>query len=177
MKKFALFGFARKFGLVLSVFLVSCGSSSTPDFSGTWDGTLADLDNNCPFLAAPNLNNLFPMTVSEDASGVITVSAANGDVAVGGHGDGETISFTATAAQFGNYGTTFPYRCETSLSKVGFLDQDDNLANVSVTIVFNNCVLVDGSDTEESCALIYRGQATKLQPAEIVASRSSFDCI
>jgi hypothetical protein len=146
--------------LLAGVALSSC-SSSPQEFSGVWDGRLADLDNNCPFIAVPNLNELFPMTVSEDELGVIHVQAATGERAVGGQGDGETISFVATSPAFGDYDPARSYPCGPSISQVGFITQGDDEAHVSVVISFNSCAAGDGSGTLISCYLSYRGEATK----------------
>ena len=152
----AVFGYA-----ILSSLLISCGSSSAHDFIGTWDGKLSDLTNNCPFTTASELNNLFPMTVTEGENAVITVQGANGDVATGGQGIGETISFSASSPQFGDYGTTLPFICDPSLSTVAYLTKTDTEADVSVTITFQNCSSDGGQTVVSNCSQVYRGDAVR----------------
>jgi hypothetical protein len=156
MKKFAVIC-----GLCCS--LIACGGGSDPDFSGTWNGSYTSLVNKCPFSVASDINPLFPMTVSIDGSNVFTVTAFDGSVAVGGQGQGEVISFLATASKFGNYGSISPYTCTSSLSTVGYLDAGDNKANVTLTVQFTGCVKPgDAQKKQFNCGAIYYGDATKV---------------
>lgn len=156
MKKFAVIC-----GLCCS--LLACGGGSDPDFAGTWNGSYTSLVNNCPFSVASDINPLFPMTVSIDPSKVFTVTAIDGSVAVGGQGDGEVISFLATASVFGKYGPIAPYTCASSLSTVGYLDAGDDKANVTLTVQFTDCVAPgDPQDKQFDCGVIYYGDATKV---------------
>lgn len=156
MKNFAL-------TLVLCLSLLGCGGGEDPDFAGTWTGSYTSLTNNCPFSVRSDINPLFPMTVTIDANNVYTVTAVDGSVAVGGQGQGESISFLATAAVFGNYGSIAPYVCASSLSSVGYLDRGDNKAQVTLTVEFTDCIAPgDSEDDQFDCAAIYYGDATKV---------------
>lgn len=154
------------YALILSLcyLLIGCGGSGgDPDFAGTWTGSYTSLNNNCPFPVAADINPLFPMTVTIDSSNVYTVTAVDGSVAVGGQGQGESISFLANAAVFGNYGSIAPYVCASSLSTVGYLDAGENSAKVTLTVEFSDCVAPgDSEDDEFDCAVIYYGNATKV---------------
>lgn len=145
---------------LLSLVLAACGSSDEPNFSGTWDGSFTRFDNSCPFPVNSNLGSVFPMVVNEDAAGVVTVLAANGDLATGGQGVGETISFTANSSSFGSFGTTAPYVCTASPYTLGYVEQGDNKADVTTYVTFTNCTVAGGSSTT-SCSVLYSGSATK----------------
>jgi hypothetical protein len=139
--------------------LNSCGSSDETSFSGTWNGSFTELNSECPFTLNQNLGVLFPMTISDDGQNNFTVRAANGDIATGGQGIGEVISFTARANNFGNFGSTAPYNCTTEPEPyiVSYLGLDDTTADVAVSISFTNCT-VDGGSTI-SCSAYYSGTA------------------
>lgn len=154
MKKFGLF-------VLLSCALFGCGGGSAPNFEGTWDGSFTSLTNNCPFPVAPDINPLFPMTVSVDENDVFTVVAVDGSTATGGQGPGETISFLAQSPAFGEYGSIAPYTCASIISGVGYLTEGDNNARVTVTITFTDCVSPDSSQDEFTCGAIYYGDATR----------------
>jgi len=145
----------------LSFSLLGCGNDSV-SFDGVWSGSFNKLQNNCPFSVAPNVNPLFPMTVREDSDKVFTVVAADGSTAVGGQGDGETISFLASAKVFGDFGSIAPYTCESSSSTVGYLDAGDGKALVTVTIFFTNCTSPTDTNTVPNCAAIYFGEANRI---------------
>ena len=151
--------------LALCFTLLGCGGGSDPDFSGTWTGSYTSLTNECPFSVASDINPLFPMNVTIDANNVYTVTAVDGSVAVGGQGQGESISFLANSAQFGNYGSIAPYICASSLSTVGYLDEGQDKAKVTLTVTFTDCVAPgDTQDDQFDCAVIYYGNATKVAP-------------
>lgn len=146
--------------IVFVVVLNGCGSDSI-DFNGTWEGSLTRLDNRCPFTVNQNLGAIFPMQVNEDAAGVITVTAANGDIATGGQGLGETISFEAKGNSFGSYGSSAPYSCTVSPFTVGYLTQGDNSASVNIFVTFKNCTVPGQTATVSSCSITYSGDATR----------------
>ena len=151
--------------LVLCLSLLGCGGGEDPDFSGTWNGSYTSLTNDCPFsvTSASGINPLFPMTVTIDANNVFTVTAVDGSVAVGGQGQGESISFLANSVSFGNYGSIAPYTCESILSTVGYLDEGQDKAKVTLTIQFTNCATSSDPDADQTtCAAIYYGNATKI---------------
>jgi len=100
-------------------------------------------------------------TVSIDANNVFTVVGGEGSVAVGGQGEGEVISFIASAPTFGNFGTTAPYTCATALATVGYLDAGTDKARVTMTYEFTDCAQA-GSDDLISCGVIYYGEADKV---------------
>lgn len=155
----------KKIALICGVCCVvlGCGGGSQPDFAGTWSGSYTSLTNNCPFSVASDINPLFPMNVSIDADNVYTVTAVDGSVAVGGQGQGEVISFLASASVFGNYGSIAPYTCGSSLSTVGYLDAGSDKADVTLTVHFSNCVAPgDPPDKTFECGVIYYGEATKV---------------
>jgi len=155
--------YALMLGLCFS--LIACGGGEDPDFAGTWTGSYTSLNNNCPFSVDSDINPLFPMTVTVDANNVFTVRAVDGSVAVGGQGQGESISFLATSPVFGNYGSISPYVCASSLSTVGYLDVGDNKADVTLTVEFSDCVAPGDSDDDDfDCAAIYYGNAVKAAP-------------
>ncbi len=152
---------------LLSIFIVlllficgGCGGDAV-DFTGTWDGSITKLDNDCPFTVNQNLGTIFPMQITEDSAGVFTVAAANGDVAVGGQGPGESISFTAKSNSFGSYGSSAPYVCTVSPYTVGYLTQEDNTARVHISVTFSNCAVSGQSASVSSCGITYSGDATR----------------
>jgi hypothetical protein len=103
------------------------------------------------------------MSVSID-NGVYTVVNVAGQVAIGGQGQGEDISFLAQAPVFGNYGSIAPYTCESVLAEVGFLTAGDTQAQVTMTYQFTNCTAPGteyDSDNPVSCGAVYFGDATK----------------
>lgn len=156
MKNYALLS-------VVCCALFGCGGGSDPDFSGTWTGSYTSYVNNCEFTVASDVNPIFPMTVSVDSSKVYTVTAVDGSVATGGQGDGEVISFLASAPVFGNYGSIAPYSCASTLSTVGYLDAGDNKARVTLTVEFTDCVAPgETEDDQFDCSVIYYGDATKV---------------
>ena len=151
--------------LGLSLALLGCGGGDSPDFAGVWNGSFntASLQNDCPFGLRSDINPLFPMTVSVD-NGVYTVVNVAGQVATGGQGQGEDISFLAQAPVFGNYGSIAPYTCESVLAEVGFLTAGDTQAQVTMTYQFTNCTAPGteyDSDNPVSCGAVYFGDATK----------------
>lgn len=151
--------------LALCCVLLGCGGGSDPDFAGTWTGSYTSLNNGCPFTVKSDINPLFPMTVNIDSNNVFTVTAVDGSVAVGGQGQGESISFLANSAVFGNYGSIAPYICASSLSTVGYLDEGQDKAKVTLTIAFTDCLAPgDSEDDLFDCAVIYYGDATKTAP-------------
>lgn len=158
MKKYQLF-------VIFVIALVGCGGSSNekPDFAGVWTGSYSttSIQNGCPFTVNNDINAVFPMTVSIDANNVFTVVGGEGSVAVGGQGEGEVISFIASAPTFGNFGTTAPYTCATALATVGYLDAGTDKARVTMTYEFTDCAQA-GSDDLISCGVIYYGEADKV---------------
>ena len=151
----------RSLLLLLSLGLTSCGGgSSTPSFPGVWTGSFDSRSTDCPFAAVSNPNNLFPMTINEEAAGALSVRAADGSLALGGQGPGEVISFSAQAASFGDFGSTRPYVCNSTAS-VGYVGSGDNEATVSVVYLFDTCTLPGSSDDTFDCFVTYLGQATK----------------
>jgi hypothetical protein len=157
MTRFVHFSFALLAFLTLS----ACGDSEPFDFTGTWDGSFNELDNTCPFAVNQSLGTLFPMNVSKDANQVFTVTASNGDSATGSQGEGESISFSAKGAQFGNVGSTAPYTCTVSPYLVSYLEQGENLARTTVLVTFRDCTEPGNSRTLASCSALYSGTATK----------------
>jgi hypothetical protein len=145
------------FVLILS--LLACGGDQT-SFSGTWAGALTSLENNCPFPVAANVNSLFPMVVAIDSDDTFVVTGADGSTAVGGQGEGESISFTAEAAVFGDFGSILPFVCP-STAIVGFLSNGDSEAKITVTYSFTDCVTPDSSETTD-CFARYYVDGTKL---------------
>lgn len=145
--------------VLLSLSLAGCGDDPV-SFSGTWSGSFDRVDSSCPFPVSGDLNSLFPMVVTEQPEGVFVVNAANGDVARGEQGDGESISFTATAPEFGDYGSITPYVC-TSSATLGFLNDGDNNAKISVFIEFNDCVAPTSVTQISTCAVTYFGNAVR----------------
>ena len=151
--------------LCFSLALLGCGGGSSPDFAGVWNGSFnpSSLQNDCPFAARSDINPLFPMTVSID-NNVFTVVNVAGEVAIGGQGQGEDISFLAQAPVFGNYGSIAPYTCESVVAEVGFLTAGDTQAQVTMTYQFTNCTAPGtdyDSDNPVSCGAVYFGDATK----------------
>lgn len=154
--------FAAIVGLTTAA-LSSCGGESAPSFTGTWSGSFTTLSNGCPFTVAQDINPLFPMTVSVDDADTFTVVAVNGDTAVGTQGDGETVSFLASSAQFGRYGAITPYSCKKVVSELGYLSVGADKARVILTIQFTECTTT--ADTQKratSCAATYFGDATRV---------------
>ncbi len=149
-------------GLLIAV-VAGCGSDA-PTFAGTWDGSFTTLQNDCPFsTAAPqDINPLFPQVVTIDSSDVFTVVAIDGSVATGGQGPGETISFLANAATFGDYGSTAPYTCESSSAAIGYLGIGDDQAKVTLTYSFNNCTEPGSTATAISCGVFYSADAERI---------------
>ncbi len=149
-------------GLLIAA-VVGCGSDA-PTFAGTWDGSFTTIQNDCPFsTAAPQeINPLFPQVVTIDSSDVFTVVAIDGSVATGGQGDGETISFLANAATFGDYGSTAPYSCESSSAAVGYLGIGDDKAEVTLTYTFTNCTEAGSTNAAISCGVIYFADAERI---------------
>jgi hypothetical protein len=157
----------KKYLLTLScaLALLGCGGGDSPDFAGVWNGSFntSSLQNDCPFALRQDINPLFPMSVSID-NGVYTVVNVAGQVAIGGQGQGEDISFLAQAPVFGNYGSIAPYTCESVLAEVGFLTAGDTQAQVTMTYQFTNCTAPGteyDSDNPVSCGAVYFGDATK----------------
>lgn len=150
----------KLFPLLLCLVICGCGSDSS-SFSGTWDATFTNLDNDCPFTVVDNLDPLFPMTVTEDENGVFTVVAANGDVAVGGQGEGESISFSATSGRFGDFGSILPFACS-SLSTIGFLANGDDEAKISLVISFTACAGPEAASPVDDCHAAYRWDGRKI---------------
>lgn len=155
----------RFFRLLTLVFILSllvcsgCGGDAV-DFNGTWDGDLTQLENECPFAVNQSLGPIFPMLVNEDSAGVFTITAANGDVATGGQGEGESISFSTKADSFGSYGSTAPYVCTTITPyNVGYLTQGDNAARVHIFVTFSDCTVSGQTSTVSSCSITYSGDA------------------
>lgn len=150
------------FLLAITLSVLGCGSSTDPDFSGTWDGSFTSLSNRCPFSVASDINPLFPMRVDIDQNQVFTVTAVDGSVAVGGQGAGESVSFLAQSQTFGRYGSSAPYTCASTISSIGFLDVGAPNASVTLTIAFKDCITpADPKKKKFSCAAIYYGDATK----------------
>ncbi len=149
--------------LTLLVALFGCGDSAVTSFEGDWNGSFTSLQNDCPFSVASDINPLFPMNVSIDASDVYTVVAINGSIATGGQGQGEKISFLAQSDDFGNYGSIAPYSCQSTQSDVGYLSNGTNNAQVTVTIYFNSCSTPETVDSPISCGVIYFGDAVRVQ--------------
>ena len=147
--------------LILCLSLLGCGGSAAPSFEGVWNGSFTRVQNNCPFSVATNINPLFPMIISVDQNETFTVVAVDGSVAVGGQGNGETISFLAKSSSFGKYGSTTPYTCQSSKSEVGYLSEGDDKATVTLTISFTGCGTSDTSRKPISCGAIYYGEATR----------------
>jgi len=153
--------------LSFALALLGCGGGDSPDFAGVWNGSFntSSLQNDCPFALRSDINPLFPMTVSVN-NGVYTVVNVAGQVATGGQGEGEDISFLAQAPVFGNYGSIAPYTCESVLAEVGFLTAGDTQAQVTMTYQFTNCTAPgtdNDSDIPVSCGAVYYGDATKAQ--------------
>jgi hypothetical protein len=149
--------------LCLSLALLGCGGGDSPDFAGVWNGSFTSLQNDCPFALSSNINPVFRMTVSVD-NGVYTVVNVRGEVATGGQGQGEDISFLAQAPVFGNYGSIAPYTCEGVVAGIGFLTAGDTQAQVTMTYQFTNCTAPGteyDSDNPVSCGAVYFGDATK----------------
>ncbi len=148
--------------LTLALSFLGCGSGDDkPDFAGVWSGSYTSLQNGCPFEVKSDINPLFPMTVSIDSNDVFTVVAVDGSVATGGQGEGEVISFIASAPTFGNYGSTAPYTCASVLATVGYLDAGTDKARVTMTYQFTDCAQA-GSDDLTSCGVIYYGEADRV---------------
>lgn len=147
--------------LTLCCGLLGCGGDP-PSFEGVWSGSFTSLINDCPFSVASDINPLFPMAVTVDANEVFTVVAVDSSTATGGQGDGESISFLAQAPVFGNYGSIAPYSCSSSLSTVGFLDDGEDKARVSLTVAFTDCTTPESTDSAVSCGVIYYGDAQKI---------------
>jgi hypothetical protein len=154
----------QKYLLQLSLIcgLASCGGGDTPTFQGVWSGSFSKLSNSCPFSVAGDINPLFPMTVTVDDNDVFTVVAVTGETAVGGQGQGESGSFLARSAKFGNYGSIAPYRCENIKSEVGYLSMGDDKADVTVTITFTNCTSPGAGDNQTTCGATYFGDAVRV---------------
>jgi hypothetical protein len=152
------------FALIICVNLVACGGGSSPTFAGVWSGSYSttNVQNDCPFSVATDVNPLFPMTVSVDANDVFTVVAVDGSVAIGGQGQGEDISFLAQSSKFGNYGSIAPYTCESVVSGVGYLAIGDDQAKVTLTVTFTNCTSPSTTDDPVTCAAIYFGDAQRI---------------
>lgn len=144
------------FSLALGV--AGCGGDA-PTFAGVWDGSFTTLDNGCPFSVISDINPLFPMTVTVDENDVFKVVTVDGNVATGGQGDGETISFLATFQKFDRYGSISPYTCDSTETQVGYLTQGSSKAEVTITSYFNNCNTPDSTSEAISCAAIYYGMA------------------
>jgi len=147
--------------LALCLGLLSCSGGSSPSFSGVWGGTLATLDNSCPFPLADNLNALFPMVVSEPTGGTFNVVAADGSVARGTQGEGEDISFTAYAPVFGDYGSIAPYTCGSS-SRLSFLSLGDDQVDVAVVLSFSNCSRPSEPTRVFNCFATYSGEGDRI---------------
>ena len=153
--------------LCFSLVLLGCGGGNSPEFAGVWNGSFntSSLQNDCPFALRSDINPLFPMTVSID-NDVFTVVNVAGQVAVGGQGQGEDISFLAQAPVFGNYGSIAPYSCKSVLAEVGFLTAGDAQAQVTMTYQFTNCTAPGtqyDAENPVSCGAVYFGDATKTQ--------------
>jgi hypothetical protein len=149
------------FSLLLLSLAIGCGGEAAPSFSGTWDGSFTRLNNACPFSVNQDINPLFPMTISVSDSDVFTVVAVNGDSAVGGQGQGESISFLASSPKFGNYGNTGSYTCQEIVSEIGFLSIGTDKANATLTIKFNDCS--SSSDSKSvTCGATYFGDAVRV---------------
>lgn len=148
--------------LSLACGLLACGGGDTPDFQGTWSGSFTKLTNSCPFSVAGDINPLFPMTVSVDVNDVFTVVAVTGEQAVGGQGQGESGSFLAKSARFGNYGSISPYSCESIESEVGYLSMGDDKADVTLTIKFTDCTSPSTGDRKTTCGATYFGDAVRV---------------
>jgi hypothetical protein len=143
--------------------LSSCGGDSAPSFAGTWSGSFSTLSNGCPFTVAQDINPLFPMAVTVDDADTFTVVAVNGDTAVGKQGDGETVSFLASSAQFGRYGAITPYSCKKVVSELGYLSVGTDKARVILTIQFTECTTTaDPEKRASSCAATYFGDAARV---------------
>ncbi|MFN5062301.1 MAG: hypothetical protein ACK5GN_05590 [Pseudomonadota bacterium] len=148
---------------VLSSFVcLGCGGEGAPSFGGVWEGSYDRLTNTCPFTVVEDINPLFPMTVSVDANDVFTVVAVNGERAVGGQGQGESISFLAKSDKFGNYGSIAPYACESIVSEVGFLSAGTDKADATLTIKFNNCASPGADSKKVTCGATYFGDAVRV---------------
>jgi hypothetical protein len=144
--------------------LSSCGGESAPSFAGTWSGSFTTRSNGCPFSVAEDINPLFPMTVTVDEADIFTVVAVNGDTAAGKQGDGETVSFLASSAQFGRYGSITPYSCKKVVSELGYLSVGTDLARVILTVQFTECTTsADPQKRATSCAATYFGEATRVR--------------
>ena len=139
-----------------------CGGAEPASFEGTWSGAFTSLSNQCPFSVTQDINPLFPMQVSISGDNLFTVNAVDGSTAVGGQGDGETISFTASAPTFGNFSSTSTagFNCTSSTALVGFLTTGDSSANVSLTYSFVGCTDASGS-RQQDCAVTYFAEATR----------------
>jgi len=108
-----------------------------------------------------NLNSLFPMTVSEDANGIFTVDGAEGSRATGQQGDGEEISFTASAPFFGDVGPILPFVCDAT-STVSFLTTGSSESKIAVVVSFTNCTNLTETDSVDDCSATYRWDGAKL---------------
>ena len=146
--------------LLLTLILAGCGGGDPPYFPGEWQGTFSDISNQCPFSVREEMNELYPMTISEAGDGTLTVVANDGSIAVGRRGDGESISFSAESAVFGDYGEIAPYLC-TSSARIGYLGAGDDQARVSLVILFLGCSDPVEPDESFDCAVTYSGDAVK----------------
>lgn len=150
----------KQFSALLFLGLVSgCGADSV-SFEGTWNGSFTTLNNQCSFSVSQDINPLFPMQVSISGDQVYTVTAVDGSTAIGGQGDGETVSFTASAPTFGKFHSTNTFRCSSTSAIVGFLTTGDSSANVSLTYSFVDCTDVSGA-RQQDCAATYFAEAVK----------------
>jgi hypothetical protein len=149
--------------LLLSLLILpsGCGGDAAPSFDGVWDGSYSTLTNSCPFTVAQDINPLFPMTVSVDGNDVFTVVAVNGDTAVGGQGQGESISFLAQSSEFGEYGSIAPYTCQSIVSEVGLLSIGEDKAKATLTIKFTDCSSSASDTSLTTCGATYFGDATR----------------
>jgi hypothetical protein len=102
------------------------------------------------------------MTVSVDENEVYTVVAVTGERAIGGQGQGESGGFLAKSPQFGNYGSTGAYTCDTIESEVGYLTMGDDKADVTVTIKFTDCSSPGTGDKKTTCGATYFGDAVRV---------------
>ena len=149
--------------LSLAFALLGCGGGDSPDFAGVWNGSFTSLQNDCVFALRSDINPLFPMTVSVDNE-VFTVVNVAGEVATGGQGQGEDISFLAQAPVFGDYGSIAPYTCEKVVAGIGFLSVGATQAQVTMTYQFSKCTAPGtkyDSKNPLSCGAVYFGDATK----------------
>ena len=140
---------------IVSALLTACGGDAAPNFAGEWSGSFTRLTNACPFSVNQDVNPLFPMSVSVEDNDVFTVRAVTGETAIGGQGQGESISFLASSPNFGNYGSITPYTCKTIVSEIGFLSIGEDKAKVDLTIKFNDCATAAAPTKITSCGVTY----------------------